>query len=199
MNLAALLRYHWIAGGNLSDGRRWLDRMLGLDMHRTPERGTALWVAAWVALLQGDREPAQQYLTECRSIADDLDDQVLAAHVDHWEALSEVFKGRLEHAIELFGRAAAVHRREEDLASELTALFLSGLDANVRGQMEEALATCRQVLAKAANKVSAGAKLTGTLSWDFASGIWANSMKPANPRSPRWKFNATSVMGSALH
>ncbi|MDR7159809.1 LuxR C-terminal-related transcriptional regulator [Arthrobacter sp. BE255] len=148
MNLAALLRYHWIAGGNLSDGRRWLDRMLGLDMHRTPERGTALWVAAWVSLLQGDREPAQQYLTECRSIADDLDDQVLAGHVDHWEALSEVFKGRLEHAIELFGRAAAVHRRDENLASELTALFLLAWTQMYAGQMEEALATCRQVLAE---------------------------------------------------
>ena len=53
MNLAALLRYHWIAGGNLSDGRRWLDRMLSLETHRTPERGAALWVAAWVCPASG--------------------------------------------------------------------------------------------------------------------------------------------------
>jgi predicted ATPase/DNA-binding CsgD family transcriptional regulator len=152
MNLAALLRYHWIAGGNLSDGRRWLDRMLSLATQRTPERGAALWVAAWVSLLQGDREPAQQYLTECRGIARDLDDQVLAAHVDHWEALNEVFRGRLEHAIDLFRNAAAVHRREEDSASELTALFLLAWAQMYAGQVEEALATCREVLAESGKR-----------------------------------------------
>ncbi|WP_458782393.1 LuxR C-terminal-related transcriptional regulator [Arthrobacter sp. D3-16] len=152
MQLAALLRYHWIAGGNLSDGRRWLDRMLGLAVHGTPERGGALWVTAWVALLQGDREPAHEYLAECRSIAGDLDDHVLAAHVDHWEALSEVFNGRLEHAIELFRKAAAVHRREEDLASELTALFLLAWAQMYAGQIESAIATCREVLTESGKR-----------------------------------------------
>lgn len=152
MNLASLLRYHWIAGGNLSDGRRWLDRMLSLDTHCTPERGAALWVAAWVSLLQGDGEAAQQYLGECRVIARDLDHQVLAAHVDHWEALREVFGGRLEHAIDLFRNAAAVHHREGDSASELTALFLLAWAQMYAGRIEDALATCREVLAESGKR-----------------------------------------------
>ena len=35
--LGSLLRYHWIAGGHLSDGRRWLERILTLDTRPTPE------------------------------------------------------------------------------------------------------------------------------------------------------------------
>lgn len=146
MELSALLRYHWIAGGKLSDGRRWLERMLALATDMTPERGNALWVAAWVALLQGDRGPAEAFLTECRRIAGSLEDPVLAAHADHWQALCEVLGSRIEPAVELFNRAAAVHRLHEDHASELTARFLLAWAQMYAGRIEDALATCREVL-----------------------------------------------------
>lgn len=146
MRLAGLLRYHWIAGGNLSDGRRWLDRMLQLATEPSKERGEALWVAAWVCLLQGDRKPAQRYLTECRAIANQLGDQVLAAHADHWEALGEVLEGHLERAMELFQSAIIVHRRIGDTASALTALFLLAWAQMYAGRTEQALASCLEVL-----------------------------------------------------
>ncbi|WP_314326045.1 LuxR C-terminal-related transcriptional regulator [Paenarthrobacter ilicis] len=146
MELAALLRYHWIAGGKLSDGRRWLERMLALATDMTPQRGNALWVAAWVALLQGDRGPAEAFLAECRQIARSLEDPVLAAHADHWQALCEVLGGRIGPAMELFNKAAIVHRLQEDPASELTARFLLAWAQMYGGRIEEALATCHEVL-----------------------------------------------------
>jgi hypothetical protein len=51
--LASELRYHWIAGGFLTYGRRWLERLLDRLEGDVPERGEALWVAACVALIQG--------------------------------------------------------------------------------------------------------------------------------------------------
>ena len=146
LHFAALLRYHWTAGGHLSDGRRWLDRMLVLETDPSPERAGALWVAAWICLVQGDRSPAQKYLTECRGIAEDLDDRALAAHADQWEALSEVLDGHLEHAIELFTAALVVHRRVGDTASALYTLFLRAWTQKYAGRAEEALMTCREVL-----------------------------------------------------
>ncbi|MET4538511.1 putative ATPase/DNA-binding CsgD family transcriptional regulator [Arthrobacter bambusae] len=146
MELAALLRYHWIAGGKLSDGRLWLERMLALATDMTPQRGNALWVAAWVALLQGDRGPAEAFLAECRQIARSLEDPVLAAHADHWQALCEVLGGRIGPAMELFNKAAIVHRLQEDPASELTAMFLLAWAQMYGGRIEEALATCEEVL-----------------------------------------------------
>lgn len=143
--LAALLRYHWIAGGKLSDGRRWLDRMLTLSTEPSSERGEALWSAAWVCLIQGDREAAQRYLVECRRIAEQLDDAVLAADADHWMALYELFSGRVDEAITLFRSAIRVHL-EGDKACALTAMFQLAMAQTYTDNPEEALATCREVL-----------------------------------------------------
>lgn len=146
LHLAALLRYHWAAGGNLADGRRWLDRMLKLATDPGPERGGALWVAAWICLVQGDREPARQHIAECRVIAENLKDPALAAQADHWEALYEVFEGHVEHAVELFAAAISVHRQVGDTAWVLYASFLLAWTQMYAGRIEEALATCREVI-----------------------------------------------------
>jgi predicted ATPase/DNA-binding CsgD family transcriptional regulator len=144
--LAALLRYHWIAGGNLSDGRRWLDRMLTLSTGASPERAEALWSAAWVCLIQGDRDAAQRYLAECRQIAKHLDDRVLAADADHWTALYELFSGRVDEAIALFRTAIEVHLEVGKRASALTAMFQLAMAQTYTDAPEEALATCREAL-----------------------------------------------------
>lgn len=146
MRLAAMLRYHWHAGGNLSDGRRWLDRMLTLSTQTSPERGEALWAAAWVCLIQGDRSPARRHLEECRRIADQLDDHVLAAHADLWTALFEIAAGKVDRAIELYRAAIAVYRRIGDTASALLALFQLAMALTYANRPEEALATCKEVL-----------------------------------------------------
>jgi predicted ATPase/DNA-binding CsgD family transcriptional regulator len=144
--LAALLRYHWIAGGKLSDGRRWLDRMLTLATEPSTERGEALWSAAWVCLIQGDREAAHRYLVECRRIAEQLGDAVLASDADHWTALYELFSGRVDEAIALFRSAIEVHLEVGDEASALTAMFQLAMAQTYTDTPQEALATCDEVL-----------------------------------------------------
>lgn len=146
MRLAALLRYHWHAGGNLSDGRRWLDRLLALSSEPSPERGNALWAAAWVCLVQGDRDLARSYLQECRRVAHLLNDPVLAAHADHWDALRELFEGNLEPALEMFDAAIAVHRRVGDTMSALIALFQRAWAQTYAGLTQEGLAACQDAI-----------------------------------------------------
>jgi len=146
LHLAALLRYHWTAGGNLAEGRRWLDRLLKLATEPSPERGAALWVGAWICLVQGDREQAREHVAECRLIAESLNDRALAAHADHWEALCEVFDDHLDRAMGLFTAAVGVHRQVGDTASALYALFLLAWTQMYAGRTGDALATCREVL-----------------------------------------------------
>lgn len=70
--LVAALRYHWCVDGFLSEGRRWLDRMLALPGTSTVEpelRAKALWVAAWATLLQGDYDIVETRLDECEMFA----------------------------------------------------------------------------------------------------------------------------------
>lgn len=145
--LASLLRYHWIAGGQLSEGRRWFERILALDDQPSRERGAALWVAAWVALIQGDRDWAAACLDSCRAVADALDDDLLRAHTDHWTGLLLLFSGRIQESIESHERAIAVFEEVGDEAAASTALFqLAVAQAYAEGPGTAALHTCSRVL-----------------------------------------------------
>lgn len=150
LELGALLRYHWIAGGFLSDGRRWLERILQLDPRPTPQRGAALWVAAWVSLIQGDRAAGGQHLAACGEVALALDDPVLAAHADHWTGLMQLFSGDTGAAIKSYGAAVEVFERADDQAAAQTALFQLATAQTYDGAQEAALATCGRVLALSA-------------------------------------------------
>jgi predicted ATPase/DNA-binding CsgD family transcriptional regulator len=140
--LASLLRYHWISGGFLSDGRRWLERVLALDAEPTTDRGAALWVAAWVALIQGDRPAADRLLSECRTVAKSLDDEVLAAHTAHWTGLLQLFSGELERSITSYETAIEVFDRVGDAAAAETVLFQLAMAQTYAIGADSALVTC---------------------------------------------------------
>ncbi|WP_193788716.1 ATP-binding protein [Rhodococcus rhodochrous] len=144
--LAVALRYHWIAGGNLSHGRTRLERILQRLPRSTPERGGVLWVTAWTALIQGDRDGAARHLAECGSIAAELEDNQLQAHHDHWAALHALFCGRTTEAIDLYEAAIAGHRARGDRAATLTALFQLAMAQTYDGRLDDALTTCAHVI-----------------------------------------------------
>jgi predicted ATPase/DNA-binding CsgD family transcriptional regulator len=144
--LAAFLRYHWIAGGFLGDGRRWLEQILTAMDPSSPRRGETLWVAAWVALIQGDRDPAARWLAEGGEIARANDDGRLAAHVAQWTAIHRLFSGDLSEAIVLFERSIDGHVACDDRASQLTGLFQLAMAQTYAGRHEDALRTCARAL-----------------------------------------------------
>lgn len=144
--LASLLRYHWVAGGNLSDGRRWCDRILALDGQPTRERGDALWATAWVCLIQGDRQAARGHLDACREIAEALGDDMLRAHTDHWTGLLQLFSGETASAIASYEAAVPMFEQAGDDAAALTALFQLAMAQMYDGELEAALQTCDRVL-----------------------------------------------------
>lgn len=144
--LAAFLRYHWIAGGFLGDGRRWLEQILTAMEPSSPRRGEALWVAAWVALIQGDRDPAARWLAEGEKLARENQDDRLAAHVAQWTAIHRLFSGVLPGAIALFEQSIAGHVACGDRASELTALFQLAMAQTYAGRHHDALSTCAHAL-----------------------------------------------------
>ncbi|MDI2037206.1 ATP-binding protein [Paenarthrobacter nitroguajacolicus] len=144
--LASLLRYHWIAGGFLGDGRRWLDRILAQSDEPSPERGAAFWVAAWVSLVQGDRNTASRYLEECHETARVLCDPLLAAQVSHWRAFYLFFTGNLNESIALYNTAITAHKAAGNTASTVTGLFQLALAQTYSGDTGEAIRSCEEAL-----------------------------------------------------
>ncbi len=146
--LASLLRFHWIAGGFLSAGRRYLEDVLGgLGPGEPRLRAEVLWVAAWVALIQGDRRCAEQWLAEGAGLARELGDEALQAHMTEWLGEHRFFSGDVPAAIRLLESALDQHVRSGDAASELTTRFQLAFARAYAGQEEQALDECRTAIA----------------------------------------------------
>ncbi|WP_433714005.1 ATP-binding protein [Nocardia sp. CA-084685] len=140
LRLIAALRYHWMSGGHLAEGRMRAQTMLATTSETSPDRFDCLWVATWIALIQGDYGQAKQWLDELTALATELGIPGLERYVDHWTALLAMFTGDVDHALPLFERAVDRHRAAGDLEMELTARYMLVGELALAGRAEEALA-----------------------------------------------------------
>lgn len=140
---ATALRYHWVVGGTLGEGRRWLDQVLDTITEPCRERTEALWVTAWVCLVQGDGAAAAQRLTECAALAQTYADEELLAHVAHWSGLAALFAGELGDAIDRFERAVPGLERAGNIGAALTAQFQLAVALSCQGQTARAREICQ--------------------------------------------------------
>jgi predicted ATPase/DNA-binding CsgD family transcriptional regulator len=133
--LCGALCWHWCTGGFLTEGRRWLDQVLALPAKPSAALAEALWVAGWVALLQGDHTTSRSRLAECDRLAQLLPDPVAAAHATNLQGSAALFTGDPEKAILLFERAMR----------ELSAFGLTGSVLLAQFQLSGAVAELGQV------------------------------------------------------
>jgi predicted ATPase/DNA-binding CsgD family transcriptional regulator len=165
--LVAALRYQWIVGHFLSAGRRWLDLVLDGAQGDWPERGDALWVAAWVSLMQGDRVQAARRLDEAAALADRLGSSALRAQIAGWRGLGALFAGELNDAIVLYESAIGVLAGNDVHGTELTLTFQLVVAQAYAGRLDEAEATCTQLLERTERL---GER------WNRAYGLWATAI-----------------------
>jgi predicted ATPase/DNA-binding CsgD family transcriptional regulator len=137
--LVASLRYHYLVGGRLAEGRMRTEAMLAAAGEPSPMRGECLWVASWIALLQGDHIRAEQLLIELSALADELDDAQLAVHVLHWGAMLAMFRGDLDSALRDFRAAVDGHRAHGNRYLEITARYMLACALATGGHAQRAL------------------------------------------------------------
>nr|WP_275424814.1 LuxR C-terminal-related transcriptional regulator [Streptomyces sp. SID13726] len=117
--LPAALVFHWIAGGCLSEGRRYLERALTVAPEPTATRLRALLVATHVACIQPDLAAAHRYLDEAAELAVRLGDATAAADVLGHRGVLALHEGRAEEAVDLVGQALAAHTALGDRYGEV--------------------------------------------------------------------------------
>src|ERR1700739_3222684 len=139
--LLAALRYHWLSGGLLAEGRMRTESMLVAVTEPSAARAECLWVASWIALLQGDRRHAQRWLDELAVLAKQLGDPRLDLHVHHWTGLLAMFTGDVDEAVRRLGVAVEGRRGRGDREMELTARYMLACALAIGGPAEEALGT----------------------------------------------------------
>ncbi|KAB2348414.1 ATP-binding protein [Actinomadura rudentiformis] len=145
--MTAALRQHWYADGFLPEGRRWVDRALDLPGQPVAERTTALWVAAWVSLLQGDHDIANSRLEECEALAKEVDDRTARAVATSLRGTAALFEGDLPEAIARFEKSVVSLRESGNTHGSLMSMFQLAISLAHAGELERAAATCDQALA----------------------------------------------------
>lgn len=83
-----LHRTYWLANSFFNEGRNYLDRLLEAAPEPRPIRVKALYVNAWLTLMQGDTSTTLLMLEECRWLAEKFGDQHGLAHIHHLSGLA---------------------------------------------------------------------------------------------------------------
>ncbi|MFD1364132.1 ATP-binding protein [Actinoplanes sichuanensis] len=146
LTLAAALRWHWSADGLISEGREWLERALARPAPDGRARADALWVGAWVPLLQGDQETARERLAECRRVAAATGDPVPAAHAASQAGTANLFRGDMPAAITEFRAAVDALETAGETAGVLHAQFQLAITLSHCGEHEQATAIARRAI-----------------------------------------------------
>lgn len=148
--LATALRHHWYADAFLAEGRRWLDQALALPTpaDQVPAARTdALWVAAWICLLQGDLAEANTRLAECLERAGPAGDERAIGFVRSLVGTAELFQGHLPQAVAAFEEGLAIFTRIGETEGALWAMFQLAITLSHSGAGGRAQLVCRDALA----------------------------------------------------
>jgi predicted ATPase/DNA-binding CsgD family transcriptional regulator len=167
LQLLASMRYYYLIGGRLAEGRMRMEAMLATVPEPSPMRGECLWVATWIALLQGDHHDAEQFLNELSILATQLASPRLAVHVHHCSALLAMLTGDLESATRDFQLALDGHRAQSNRYLELTARYMLAVTLATGGRAQDAL----QVSSETASLCQQYGERSARAYCDFAAGI----------------------------
>jgi len=146
LEMVSSLRYHWTLNYP-AVGRRRLDQVLTQVSVASPERGEALWVAAWVARIQGDTRASAMWRRECEEIADRYDDEHLRAYVHLFAGSMTLFTADPSDAARSLAASLVLLREQQDMPMILMGLFLYGLALSHCGDSPAARAACAEAIA----------------------------------------------------
>ncbi|MHC3474439.1 ATP-binding protein [Streptomyces sp. 7R007] len=110
--LAAVPRHYWITAGSLTEGRRWLARLLAAaDADTAPLYALALGTYAYLGILQGQVDAATlTTLDESATAAGRRGDVYAASWVQHHRAVLATWQEDYTRAAELFEEASTAFR-----------------------------------------------------------------------------------------
>ena len=139
LRLAADLQLHWFVRGSLSEGRHWLDRALAMPGPDHGARVKALWVTAWICVVQGDPDRASRLLDEAQHLAH-LSSRTDAAYLLLVRGIIHLFTGDPAVALPLFEQALPQFRQSETRSGELWALAVLGIAQGMTGRPRDGYA-----------------------------------------------------------
>jgi predicted ATPase/DNA-binding CsgD family transcriptional regulator len=146
LRLVATMWFHWQAAGLVSEGRRWLDRLLALATEPTATRAKALWADAWLAIIQGDLGAASALLEESRALGQQLRDDSVLAYTAQFSGQAAMCRGNMTEAASLLDQALAGHRKTGDTVGIAMTQIRLALVLSFLGNSERATELAAEIL-----------------------------------------------------
>lgn len=144
LRLAWSIENFWLARGFISEARLWLDELLAADPTPSVDRGRALRLNSWLAILQGDHTAVPAMLDEAGGIARETGDALLDAYVVQGWGILAMFQGDLATSIERLEAAVAAFAAVGHPTGEMHTLFELGISYGFSGDVERAAAAQRR-------------------------------------------------------
>ena len=142
LRLAGGLWWFWLRNGHMSEGRRWLEGVLGrLDPSvRTAARAKALCGAGWLAFSQVDHAAAQPQLEESAEIYREVGDKRGLAHAVSFLSVLLAHRGESSSARRYADESVRLFREvEEDRWGLAIALNNRGIVAEAQAEYAQAV------------------------------------------------------------
>ncbi|WP_246257094.1 ATP-binding protein [Amycolatopsis anabasis] len=136
------IKEYWVLRGINTEGRMWLRKLVEIAPADAPNRAAALWMYAFLALVQGDAPAYEASLADAERIAEETGDELDTAYVHHVRAYAALIGNDSEQAAKLFQLAVQMFREHQDLGGELWSRYNYGLAISLAGDLDRG----RQVL-----------------------------------------------------
>lgn len=146
LRIAGALWFYCIATGLTSEGRRWLERGLQLETRPSTWRARALWVCAYLCIIQEDLPAARPLIVECHRHAEELDDRNATAWAVQLSGMAAMSEGDLASACSLLGDGLERHRRVDEQVGVLDASFYLVAVTALLNDLDQAAALCEEAL-----------------------------------------------------
>jgi len=147
LRMVSDLEGFWIATGWVSEARRWLDLALAHGTGDVVDRCVAARVAAWLALVQVDLEPARELVELARKLGEESSNEIVHAQLLLGEGLLAAWQNDHTAGLDAIERSLAVFERLGDRTTQTFGLVVVGMLFGFTGSLEPAAATLRQCVA----------------------------------------------------
>jgi predicted ATPase/DNA-binding CsgD family transcriptional regulator len=139
LRMACDLWLYWETRGHLTEGRRFLHSLVGQAGHAPGLRVRGMWVAGYLALVQGDGGVARGLLEEALTAADSVGDAQAAAYAAQFLGRALWFTGEPDRGLELTGQALRRHRAADDWQGVALTLVQLGVMRTLMGDPQTAV------------------------------------------------------------
>ena len=147
LSLAGTAWRFWEVRGYLTEGRRWLMRLLQGGGAATPARARALDAAGHLAILQGDQAAGVPLIRDSLRLAIQLGDRPVQANAYHSLGLAAQYRLAYLEAEEMHAASLQLARNIGDTRREYVAIYNLAVVAQKQNHFERATALHTQSLA----------------------------------------------------